>query len=50
MYMNYIDKNVKEIIHNRTIGIIIVKNGNKFVMEYVSDDRIYDTTYILKTI
>ena len=50
MYMNYIDKNVKEIIHNRTIGIIIVKKGNKFVMEYVSDDRIYDTTYILKTI
>ena len=50
MYMNYIDKNVKEIIHNKTIGIIIVKKGNKFVMEYVSDDRIYDTTYILKTI
>ena len=39
-YMNYIDKNVKEINHNDTIGILICKRENKFVIEYCSDDRI----------
>ena len=37
--MNYIDKNVKEINHNSTIGILICKKENKFVIEYCSDDR-----------
>ena len=39
-YMNYIDKNVKEIRNNSTIGILICKRENKFVIEYCSDDRI----------
>ena len=38
-YMNYIDKNIKEI-DNNTIGILICKKENKFVIEYCSDDRI----------
>ena len=38
--MNYIDKNVKEIRNNSTIGILICKRENKFVIEYCSDDRI----------
>lgn len=46
-YMNYIDKHIKEITHDKTIGIIITKQGNDFVMEYCSDKRIYDTTYLL---
>ena len=46
-YMSYIDKHVKNIYHNKTIGIIITKYGDDFVMEYCSDKRIYDTTYIL---
>ena len=29
-YMNYIDKNVKEISNNNTMGILICKRGNKF--------------------
>ncbi len=33
IYMNYIDKNVKKTNHNKTIGIIIAKRDNKFVME-----------------
>ena len=45
--MNYIDKNIKKISHNKTIGIIICKNDNNFVMEYCSDPRIYRTTYNL---
>ena len=46
-YMNYIDKNIKGINQNRTIGIIICKKDNEFIMEYVSDDRIYNTMYNL---
>ena len=47
LYMNYIDKHVKNINQDRTIGIIICKNGNEFVMQYCSDDRIFDTNFIL---
>lgn len=45
--MNYINKNVKSNYKDETIGIIICKKDNKFVMEYCSDDRIFRTTYIL---
>ena len=45
LYMNYIDKNVKEINQDKTIGIIICKKDNIFVMEYCSDKRIYRTIY-----
>ena len=44
-YMNYIDKNVKSIYQDKTIGIIIVRKDNQFIMEYCSDERIYRTTY-----
>ena len=47
-YMNYIDKNIRKITNNKTIGIIICKRENKYVMEYCSDARIYTTTYKLK--
>ena len=46
-YMNYIDKNIKGINQDKTIGIIICKKGNDFVMEYCSDDRIFETNYAL---
>jgi len=46
-YMNYIDKNVKEISNNSTIGILICKRENKFVIEYCSDDRIAVREYEL---
>ena len=39
-YMNYIDKNIKEISNNNTMGILICKRENKFVIEYCSDERI----------
>ena len=47
VYMNYIDDNVKSLEENKTIGIIIVKKDNKFVLEYSSDKRIFETTYVL---
>ena len=40
VYMNYIDKNIKSINQDKTIGIIISKKDNKFVIEYASDERI----------
>jgi len=46
-YMNYVDKNIKSISQDKTIGIIICKKDNEFIMEYVSDDRIYNTMYNL---
>ncbi len=46
-YMNYIDKNVKEIINNNTIGILICKKENKFVIEYYSDERIVVREHVL---
>lgn len=46
-YMNYIDKNVKEQFNNNTIGILICKRENKFVIEYCSDARIAIREYEL---
>lgn len=46
-YMNYIDKNIKEISNNSTIGILICKKENKYVIEYCSDERISIREYEL---
>ena len=46
-YMNYIDKNIKSIDDNKTVGIIICKKENKYVIEYCSDDRILAREYEL---
>ena len=45
--LNIKDKNIKTINQNKTIGIIICKKENKIVLEYCSDPRIYETTYML---
>ena len=46
-YMNYIDKNIKELSANNTMGILICKRENKFVIEYCSDERIAVRKYEL---
>jgi len=46
-YMNYIDKNIKEVSNNNTMGILICKRENKFVIEYCSDERIAVREYEL---
>ena len=46
-YMNYIDKNIKEITNNNSIGILICKRENKYVIEYCSDERIVVREYVL---
>jgi len=45
IYINYIDKNFRNITQDRTIGIIICKRDNKYVIEYCSDERIIARTY-----
>ena len=47
VYMNYIDRNLREINQDKTIGIIICKKDNKFIMEYCSDHRILAKEYKL---
>ena len=47
VYMNYIDKNLKSINQNKTIGIIICKKENNYIIEYCSDDRIIAREYEL---
>ena len=46
-YMNYIDKNLKTIYENETVGIIICKKNNKYVIEFCSDKRIITREYEL---
>lgn len=47
IYMNYVDKNIKTIEENKTIGIIIVKKNDGYIMEYCSDERILTKEYEL---
>ena len=48
IYMNYIDENVKKIEHDKTIGIIICKQDDEYVIRYCSDERIISREYIIK--
>ena len=45
IYMNYIDKNIRGINNDKTIGIIVCKKDNEFVIEYSSDKRIIARYY-----
>lgn len=47
IYMNYIDSHLKKAYHEKTIGIIVVRKDNKFIMEYCSDERIISREYEL---
>ena len=46
-YMNYIDNYIKKDKQDKTVGIIIAKKDNKFVMEYCSNKKIFNTRYEL---
>jgi len=46
-YMNYIDANTKKINHNDTVGIIICKQDNEYVIKYCTDNRIIAREYEL---
>ena len=45
VYMNYIDKHIKGITNNKTIGIVVARRDNHYYIEYSSDKRIYTRDY-----
>ena len=47
LYMSYVDEHIKKINHNKTIGIIICKYNNEYVIRYCYSENIYETTYEL---
>ena len=47
IYMNYVDKNIKRVDQDKTIGIIITRRDNKYLIEYCSDKRIISREYKL---
>ena len=44
-YINYVDKHIKEMHNDETVGVIICKKENKYVMEYCSNPNIFVSTY-----
>ena len=44
-YVNYVDKNIKEVYNEPTVGVIICKKENKYVMEYCTNPNIFVSTY-----
>ncbi|MBO4246018.1 MAG: DUF1016 family protein [Bacilli bacterium] len=47
-YMNYVDQNIKTIEENATVGLIICKQDNGYVIKYCSDERIIARRYEIK--
>ena len=45
-YMNYVDKNIKNLNQDKTIGIIICKKNHKYIIDYCSDIRILSREYV----
>lgn len=45
VYMNYIDENLRKFNQDKTIGVIICKQNNKYVIKYCSDNRIIAREY-----
>ncbi|CCY94800.1 putative uncharacterized protein [Firmicutes bacterium CAG:884] len=46
-YMNYVDRHIKAIEENDTVGIIICKKNNQYVIDCCSDKRILSREYEL---
>ena len=47
VYMNYIDQNLKKFYQDKTIGIIICKSDDGYIIKYSSDSRIMVREYEL---
>ncbi|MBE6155008.1 MAG: DUF1016 domain-containing protein [Firmicutes bacterium] len=47
VYMNYVDENLRKNNQDKTIGLIICKQDNKYVIKYCSDDKIISREYKL---
>ena len=47
VYMNYIDKNIKSINQNNTLGIILCKKNNELIVKYSSNNNIISREYVI---
>ena len=47
-YINYVDGNIKESFNDKTVGVIICRKDNKYIMEYCTNLKIFTTTYELE--
>lgn len=47
VYMNYINEHLRKPNQDKTIGIIVCKENNEYLIKYSSDARIHVTTYEL---
>ena len=47
-YMKLVDGQIKEVHHNKTIGIIISKESNKLIVNFVREDGIIPLGYVIK--
>ncbi len=45
LYMSLVDKTLKKKHHSKTIGLIISKKNDKFILQYVNDEGIYMVSY-----
>ena len=45
VYMNYVNDNIKMINQDKTIGIIVCKENDKYLIKYSSDPRIHVVNY-----
>ena len=45
-YMNYIDANLKKDFHNKTTGILLIRENNKWLIKYINNDGIMIRKYI----
>ena len=45
VYMNYVNDNIKLINQDKTIGIIVCKENDKYLIRYSSDSRIHVVNY-----
>ena len=45
-YMNYVDVNLKKEFHNKTTGILLVRQNNKRLIKYINNDGITIRSFI----
>ena len=45
-YMNYVDDNLKKEFHNKTTGILLVRENNKWLIKYINNNGIIVRNYI----
>ena len=46
-YMNLVNDKLKKNYHNKTQGILIVKEKNQYVIKYMTNDNIFITNFVL---